>query len=144
MGDGAGRKNGSGAYVIYDCVILTKEVRTFFVCDKIRLTRCIYRGRKYIFWNGIQRLKSCMIYWREVYLLVAFFFQLFRDSLYLTELAERSMLFSHHSLPYLQRQLLHVFVQLSWMDVANYSNFGLPAFCCIPSWVEEMTCGLGY
>ena len=27
VGDGAGRKNGSGAYVIYDCVILTKEVR---------------------------------------------------------------------------------------------------------------------
>jgi len=25
VGDGAGRKNGSGAYVIYDCVILTKE-----------------------------------------------------------------------------------------------------------------------
>ena len=27
VGDGAGRKNGAGAYVIYDCVILTKEVR---------------------------------------------------------------------------------------------------------------------
>ena len=27
VGDGAGRKNGSGAYVIYDCVIKTKEVR---------------------------------------------------------------------------------------------------------------------
>ena len=27
VGDGAGRKNGSGAYVIYDCVIRTKEVR---------------------------------------------------------------------------------------------------------------------
>lgn len=26
VGDGAGRKNGSGAYVVYDCVILTKEV----------------------------------------------------------------------------------------------------------------------
>ena len=26
VGDGAGRKNGSGAYVIYDCVIQTKEV----------------------------------------------------------------------------------------------------------------------
>lgn len=25
VGDGAGRKNGSGAYVVYDCVILTKE-----------------------------------------------------------------------------------------------------------------------
>ena len=31
VGDGAGRKNGSGAYVIYDCVILTKEVRCYLV-----------------------------------------------------------------------------------------------------------------
>jgi hypothetical protein len=32
VGDGAGRKNGSGAYVIYDCVILTKEVRLSCWC----------------------------------------------------------------------------------------------------------------
>jgi hypothetical protein len=31
VGDGAGRKKGSGAYVIYDCVILTKEVRFYYV-----------------------------------------------------------------------------------------------------------------
>lgn len=31
VGDGAGRKNGS-AYVVYDCVIVTKEVRSMFAC----------------------------------------------------------------------------------------------------------------
>ena len=30
MGNGAGRKNGLGAYVLYDCVILT-EVRFIYV-----------------------------------------------------------------------------------------------------------------
>ena len=34
VGDGAGGKNGSGAYVVYDCVILTKEVRCLL---------CVYR-----------------------------------------------------------------------------------------------------
>ena len=31
VGDGAGRRNGSGAYVVYDCVIVTKEVRLLLV-----------------------------------------------------------------------------------------------------------------
>ena len=57
--------------------------------------------------------------------------------------SERSILSSHHPLLYLQRQLLHVFVQIFWMDVANY-NFGLQAFYSTLSWMEEMTCGLGY
>ena len=54
--------------------------------------------------------------------------------------SKRSIFSSHHSLPYLQRQLLHAFVQLSWMAVANYFNVGLQA-CWILSWVREMTCG---
>lgn len=40
VGDGAGRKNGSGAYVVYDCVILTKEVRFIRRC---LLILCVYR-----------------------------------------------------------------------------------------------------
>jgi len=34
VGDGAGRKNGSGAYVIYDCVILTKERTTMHILKR--------------------------------------------------------------------------------------------------------------
>jgi len=34
VGDGAGRKNGSGAYVIYDCVITTKERTTMHILKR--------------------------------------------------------------------------------------------------------------
>ena len=56
----------------------------------------------------------------------------------------RSILSFHLSLLYLQRQLLHAFVQLSWIAVESYSNFGWQVFYCTPSWVDEMLCGLGY
>ena len=36
VGDWAGRKNGSGTYVIYECMITTKEVRLCLCC--LRLT----------------------------------------------------------------------------------------------------------
>ena len=35
VGDGAGRKNRSGMYVIYDCVIITKEVRLCLCCLRL-------------------------------------------------------------------------------------------------------------
>ena len=76
---------------------------------------------------------------REIYQLVNFFSYFSSDCH-----SERSILSSHQPLiPYLQRQLLHAFVQLFWMAVANY-NFGLQAFCSTLSWMGEMTCGLGY
>lgn len=34
VGDRAGRKNGSGAYVVYDCVILTKEGTTMHILKR--------------------------------------------------------------------------------------------------------------
>lgn len=53
VGDRAGRKNGSGAYVVYDCVILTKEVSfscfTDTTCVELTVFRRAYREQQCIF-----------------------------------------------------------------------------------------------
>ena len=67
-----------------------------------------------------------MIRWREVYQSVDFFFRYFSSG----SRFERGIVPSHHSLTYLQRQLLYTLAQYFWMAVVNHSKRNVTSWAC--------------